>query len=86
MAITKQATTLHGFSAPSAYYRVEELKLDDKSNMSFVLQVYKSQDESTYAFNSYSYSCSYDLNGSNPIAQAYEYVKTLSEFSDATDV
>jgi hypothetical protein len=26
-----------------------------------------------------------DLNGPNPIKQAYEYLKTLPEFTDATD-
>lgn len=27
----------------------------------------------------------FDLDGPNPIKQAYEYIKTLPEFSDATD-
>jgi hypothetical protein len=32
-----------------------------------------------------SFGFSIDLNGPNPIKQAYEYLKTLPEFSDATD-
>jgi hypothetical protein len=28
---------------------------------------------------------SYDINGDNPIKQAYQHLKTLPEFSDATD-
>ena len=28
---------------------------------------------------------SYDISGDNPIKQAYEHLKTLPEFSDATD-
>ena len=31
------------------------------------------------------YVCSIDLDGPNPIKQAYEYLKTLPEFSDAVD-
>lgn len=30
-------------------------------------------------------SFSLDLDGANPIKQAYEYLKTLPEFADATD-
>jgi hypothetical protein len=32
-----------------------------------------------------SYQFPLDLNGDNPIKQTYEYLKTLPEFSDATD-
>lgn len=32
------------------------------------------------------YSFTVDLEGKNFIAQAYEYLKTLPEFADATDV
>jgi hypothetical protein len=32
-----------------------------------------------------SYQFLLDLNGGNPIKQAYEHLKTLSEFADATD-
>jgi hypothetical protein len=32
------------------------------------------------------YDFALDLNGSNPIKQAYLHLKTLDEFSDATDV
>ncbi len=31
------------------------------------------------------YQFALDLEGSNPIKQAYEYLKTLPEFTDATD-
>lgn len=32
-----------------------------------------------------SYEFDYDINGANPIAQAYEHLKTLPEFSGAQD-
>lgn len=86
MAIQKDSTTVHGFNAPEAYYRVEEVKLENKDKMSFFVQVYKSQESTDYAFNSFGYSCDYDINGANPIAQAYTHLKTLSEYSSATDV
>jgi hypothetical protein len=31
------------------------------------------------------YFFSYDITGENPIKQAYEYLKTLPEFANATD-
>lgn len=37
------------------------------------------------AFDSIIAECGYDLLGDNPVEQAYLYLKTLPEFSDATD-
>jgi hypothetical protein len=31
------------------------------------------------------YDCAYDINGENPIKQAYLHLKTLPEFADAVD-
>ncbi len=36
-------------------------------------------------FDSVEVTYFYDLDGSNPIKQAYEYLKSLPEFADATD-
>ena len=38
-----------------------------------------------FPFNTKTYSCAYDINGENPIKQAYLYLKTLPEFASATD-
>jgi hypothetical protein len=37
------------------------------------------------AFGDAEYSCAYDLDGANPIRQAYLHLKTLPEFANATD-
>jgi len=31
------------------------------------------------------HDCAYDINGKNPIAQAYDHAKTLPEFAGAVD-
>ncbi|VUS33829.1 hypothetical protein SB6422_04314 [Klebsiella huaxiensis] len=36
--------------------------------------------------DSETYSCPYDVNGEDPFTQAYNYIKSLSTFSDAIDV
>jgi hypothetical protein len=36
-------------------------------------------------FADVSYTCAYDLTGANPIAQAYEHLKTLEDFAGAVD-
>jgi hypothetical protein len=36
-------------------------------------------------FSDVDYQCAYSLDGKNPIKQAYEYLKTLDNFSSAVD-
>jgi hypothetical protein len=84
MALQKTVNTPHGFEAINAYHRVEGVRLQDKVTIAFQVRSYKSKDQLA-AFNDELHSCEYDLDGSNPIAQAYEHLKTVPEFSDATD-
>jgi hypothetical protein len=51
--------------------------------MAFHVRSYK--DISFPAFGDESYSCTYDINGENPVRQAYLHLKTLPEFANATD-
>jgi hypothetical protein len=84
MALEKTVTTPHGFIATDAYHRVEGLRLQGKDQIAFQLRSYK--DNSGVAhFSDVAHVCSYELNGANPIAQAYNYVKSLPEFTDAKD-
>ena len=85
MALQKTVTTTHGLSASNAYHRVENVSLQGKNVIKFDLCSYASS-SSESPFDVSDYGCSYDIDGSNPIQQAYEYLKTLSEFSGATDV
>lgn len=41
--------------------------------------------ESDPLLNSETYSCPYDLTGADPFAQAYNYIKSLSQFNDAVE-
>ena len=82
MALRKNESTQFGFDVPSAYQRVENVKLR-KTTMEFQVSVYS--DVAKNAFTHKSYACAYDLDGANPIAQAYAHLKTLPEFSGATD-
>ena len=51
--------------------------------MSFNLRKYVSTD--LPFFSEDMITCAYNIEGSNPYAQAYEYLKTLDEYSDAVD-
>lgn len=82
MALEMTVTTPHGFEAVGAYHRVENVSLASKTSIRFDVRSYKNS-ESNAAFEAKSMLCSYDLNGDNPIKQAYEYVKTLPEFENA---
>ena len=85
MALQKTMPTPQGFTATDAYHRVEGVSIKSKTEISFRVRSYKDAVE-TVSFADHGYECSYDLSGANPIQQAYVYLKTLSEYSSATDV
>lgn len=84
MALKKTTTTAQGFTADDAYFRVEEVKLVGKDKIAFSVRGYK-DDSGLPAFEDRSLSCDYDIEGKNPIAQAYDYLKSLPEFANAID-
>ena len=84
MALSKTQTTPYGFLAKDSYLRVEGIRLETKTNLVFRVRSYK-DDSGVSHFADVEYSCAYDLEGTNPIAQAYEHLKTLPEFNDAED-
>jgi hypothetical protein len=84
MALKQKISTISGIEINSAYHRVEQITLVNKSNILFAVNAYKDSEIKTYITNK-SYSCKYDLEGKNPIAQAYAHLKTLPEFSGAVD-
>jgi hypothetical protein len=83
MALELTKTTIHGFEAVGAYHRVEGLSLSAKDAIQFAVRTYTTIDKPAFAETFH--FCPYDLNGDNPIAQAYNYLKTLPEFDGATD-
>ena len=83
MALQKTTKTPHGFDAIGAYHRVEGVTLNSKVSINFRLRSYKKPE--CEAFADAGFGCDYDMDGANPIAQAYEHLKTLPEFADAVD-
>jgi galactose mutarotase-like enzyme len=83
MALLKTVSTVHGFQAVNAYHRVEGVRLDSKTTMSFHVRSYTATEKPFFVESVL--SCAYALDGDNPIKQAYKYLKTLPEFADALD-
>lgn len=85
MALEKTITTASGLVAENAYHRVEGVQLEGKDNVSFRLRSYKDSSAALPSFQEEAFKCAYDLSGPNPIAQAYEFVKTQEAFANAKD-
>jgi hypothetical protein len=83
MAFKKTVITVHGFEAVDAYHRVEGVRLISKEIIAFQVRLYKTADFAH--FDDKQYECNFSLQGKNPLAQAYEHLKTLPEFADASD-
>jgi len=66
----------------NAYVRVDSVKVQ-KDFARAVVQTHKEKDGQVLEQKGYSFE--YKLDGLNPIAQTYIHLKSLSEFSDATD-
>jgi len=66
-----------------AYLKVGMIE-GDKNMVRFDLLVYKAKDDRVIERRKYNFAP--DMNGSNFIAQAYQHLKSLSEYSGATDV
>jgi len=81
MALQKTVTTTQGFTVVDAYHRVQNVVIPNKQQITFALCSYVSTDKPL--FEQKTFLCAYDLEKSNPIKQAYEFLKTLPEFKDA---
>jgi hypothetical protein len=83
MALKKTVTTAHGFEAKDAYHRVEAVSILNKTQLRFKLRSYI--DPEKEFFGEQDMEVAYDLDGTNPIKQAYVQLKQLSDFAGATD-
>jgi hypothetical protein len=83
MALKKTKQTSFGIDVADAYHRVENLRLEGKDKIAFGVRSYANQEKPFFAEQVF--SCDYLINGANPIAQAYNHLKTLEEFAGATD-
>lgn len=84
MALTKTTKTEWGIEVKDAYSKVENVILTAKDKITFHVRSYVSNDGVPF-FTEKVFGCDYDINGENPIKQAYLHLKTLTEFSDAVD-
>lgn len=83
MALLKTVQTVHGFQAVNAYHRVEVVTLTGKDKISFHVRSYTAEDKPFFAEQIV--TAPHELDETNPIKQAYEYLKTLPEYAGATD-
>jgi len=83
MALQKTVTTKHGFTAVNAYHRIEVVSLIGKEQINFHVRSYVNANKPF--FDEQVVTSFYQLDGENPIAQGYAYLKTLPEFAGAID-
>ena len=83
MAIQKDFETVFGIKLTNAYCRVDNIVINEKTKMAFLLKTYA--DKNAKEVDTQMFQCTYILAGINPIAQAYAHLKTLPEFVDAGD-
>lgn len=86
MALTKSIVLKDNFGDDKqfvdSYIKVDSLS-GNKKEMCIAIGIYREKDGQKISNQQAAFSP--NLNGKNFIAQAYEHLKTLSEFSDATD-
>lgn len=81
MALSKNIR-YKGLEINKTYIKV--LKFEgDKENLYFTIGYFIDKDEDSLQVKTFNFN--YIIDGSNPVAQAYEYLKTLEEYSDAKD-
>jgi hypothetical protein len=81
MALSKNIR-YKGLEINETYIKV--LKFEgDKENLYFTIGYFIDKDEDSLQVKTFNFK--YIIDGSNPVAQAYEYLKTLEEYSDAKD-
>ena len=86
MAFKKTISTRYGFEVIDAYHRVEGVRLVSKDKIAFNLRAYKDGETAMLShIDDSAFECAYDLQGSNPIAQAYNFLKTQPDFKNVKD-
>ena len=80
----KKLIEIMGLAASDAYYQITAIKEIGKNGATIVAEGF-TNDKKEHSFYKNEFSFDYDINGANPIAQGYVYLKTLPEFAGATD-
>ena len=84
MALQKSINTQWGLAVPNAYIKVLDVSIVEKTKGGCLIGFFANQDQ-TEPFYRKRIDFDYDLNGVNPIAQAYAHIKDLPEFAGAVD-
>lgn len=86
MALQKTITLTTNFGTQAtfdnAYVRVASVKVEKNYGRALV---HTQKEKDGQVLEQKGYSFGYDLNGLNPLAQAYNHLKTLPEFQGAVD-
>lgn len=83
MALQKSMITDEGFTSSETYIKIAQVAINNKTELQLVVTFAK--DSESKPFKNTMYQGSYDINGENPLAQGYTYLKTLDEFTDVID-
>ena len=84
MAIQMSDNSPAGLHAVDAYHRVEEVSIKTKHMLFYTVRSYQSSDSVT-PFKESKHRTTYDLNGENPIQQAYSHLKTVEYYKGSVD-
>lgn len=84
MALQKNTVLPSGIDVQAAYFRVCNVSIENKVRLNFTVKGYK--DTTLPNFTEQVFSTGYNINGENPIKQAYIYLKSTPEFSGSEDV
>lgn len=74
----------HGIPVKGAYAEVTHTGFSKSKDEHYFTIIYRAGKD-TPEIHAHGYAAPYDIDGPNPFEQAYEYLKTLPEFADATD-
>lgn len=85
IVIQEYAITLN-----DCYIRIDEIKRLNKNNMDCVIGFYNNAEnidtQECVKFKTKTYNVAYDIDGLNPFAQAYEFIKQCDEFKNGVDI
>jgi len=88
MALTKPTNSPFGIDLDACYIKITKVEITDKAQMRADVSFFANVNSSASSHPLYVKSeadMAYDLDGPNPIKQAYQHLKTLPEFADAID-
>ena len=84
MALKRNISSSYGIDVNGAITKVENITFENKLRMRFFAKTYAK--EGFPPISSDQHAIDHDLSGPNAYEQAYSYLKSLPDYSDAIDV